>query len=82
MEGEPPTNIRLPVLLFTANYYLTDVTDVAHGPTQVIPGSHLFGAPPPAIYGGHKVGREDRVLSGMCWQCRYVQQSGVASWCT
>ena len=43
-HGEPPTNVRLPVLLFTANYYLTNVDTVAHGPTQVIPGSHLFGA--------------------------------------
>ena len=25
-HGDPPTNVRLPVLLFTANYYLTDVT--------------------------------------------------------
>ena len=46
-DGAPPTNIRLPVLLFTANYYLTDVERVEHGPTQVIPGSHLFGASPP-----------------------------------
>jgi hypothetical protein len=46
-HGEPPTNIRLPVLLFTANYYLTDVLTVENGPTQVIPGSHLFGASPP-----------------------------------
>lgn len=46
-HGEPPTNVHLPVLLFTANYYLTDVDTVAHGPTQVIPGSHLFGAAPP-----------------------------------
>ena len=46
-HGEPPTNVRLPVLLFTANYYLTDVEEVAHGPTQCIPGSHLFGANPP-----------------------------------
>ena len=45
-EGEPPTNIRLPVLLFTCNYYLTDVDTVENGPTQVIPGSHLFGASP------------------------------------
>ena len=41
-HGEPPTNIRLPVLLFTANYYLTDVTEIKHGGTEVIPGSHLF----------------------------------------
>ncbi len=46
-HGEPPTNIRLPVLLFTANYYLTDVETIEHGPTQVIPGSHLFGSAPP-----------------------------------
>jgi ectoine hydroxylase-related dioxygenase (phytanoyl-CoA dioxygenase family) len=42
-EGEAPKNVRLPVLFFTANYYLTDVTEVAHGSTEVIPGSHLFG---------------------------------------
>ena len=45
-HGEPPTNIRLPVLLFTANYYLTDVDTVEFGPTEVIPGSHLFGSSP------------------------------------
>lgn len=43
-HGEPPTNVRLPVLLFTANYYLTDVLEKANGATEVIPGSHLFGA--------------------------------------
>jgi len=44
--------VRLPVLFFTANYYLTDVTEPAHGGTEVIPGSHLFGAPcPPVIHG-------------------------------
>lgn len=42
-EGEPPRNVRLPVLFFTANYYLTDVDEIAHGGTEVIPGSHLFG---------------------------------------
>ncbi len=46
-DGQPPTNIRLPVLFFTANYYLTDVTEIAHGGTEVIPGSHLFGRPCP-----------------------------------
>ncbi len=46
-EGEPPKNVRLPVLLFTANYYLTDVTEIEHGGTEVVPGSHLFGASPP-----------------------------------
>jgi len=43
-EGEMPTNIRLPVLFFTANYYLTDVFEVANGGTETIPRSHLFGA--------------------------------------
>lgn len=47
LEGEPPKNVRLPVLLFTANYYLTDVPTPDYGPTQVIPGSHLFGASSP-----------------------------------
>lgn len=46
-HGEPPTNVRLPVLLFTANYYLTDVTEIENGGTEVIPGSHLFGKPCP-----------------------------------
>lgn len=43
-DGHAPTNVRLPVLLFTCNYYLTDVTELQHGPTQFVPGSHLFGA--------------------------------------
>lgn len=50
--GDPPTNVRLPVLFFTANYYLTDVTEKAHGGTETIPGSHLFGAPPPKLMEG------------------------------
>lgn len=53
-EGEPPTNVRLPVLFFTANYYLTDVTEPKHGGTEVIPGSHLFGAPCPRVMEGTK----------------------------
>ena len=53
-HGEPPTNIRLPVLLFTANYYLTDVPDESYGPGQFIPGSHLFGAPCPPVMEGTK----------------------------
>jgi hypothetical protein len=52
--GEPPTNVRLPVMLFTANYYLTDVEEGKFGPTEVIPGSHLFGASPPADMKGTK----------------------------
>ena len=51
-HGERPTNVRLPVLFFTANYYLTDVTEIAHGGTEVIPGSHLFGGSPPKVIEG------------------------------
>jgi ectoine hydroxylase-related dioxygenase (phytanoyl-CoA dioxygenase family) len=51
-HGEAPRNIRLPVLLFTANYYLTDVTTPEHGGTETIPGSHLFGAEPPTSMEG------------------------------
>src|SRR5205823_10235893 len=46
-DGRPPTNVRLPVMLFTANYYLTDVESIEYGPTQAIAGSHLLGAAPP-----------------------------------
>ena len=60
-DGEPPTNVRLPVLLFTANYYLTDVEEPKYGPTQVIPGSHLFGAVPPPVMEGTKW--EERIVS-------------------
>ena len=62
-EGEPPTNIRLPVLIFTCNYYLTDVDTVKHGPTQVIPGSHLFGGDPPNPIEG--TAHEDEVVSNL-----------------
>ena len=62
-EGEPPTNIRLPVLIFTCNYYLTDVETVEHGPTQVIPGSHLFGGDPPNPIEG--TAHEDEVVSNL-----------------
>ena len=58
-RGEPPTNIRLPVLWFTCNYYLTDVTERDHGGTEVIPASHLFGASPPDDLEGTEW--EDRV---------------------
>lgn len=51
-EGDPPKNVHLPVLFFTANYYLTDVTEVEHGSTECIPGSHLFGAPCPTDLSG------------------------------
>jgi ectoine hydroxylase-related dioxygenase (phytanoyl-CoA dioxygenase family) len=51
-EGEPPKNVRLPVLFFTANYYLTDVDEIKYGGTEVIPGSHLFGTVPPKVMEG------------------------------
>lgn len=60
-HGEPPTNVRLPVLLFTANYYLTDVPSVEYGPTQVIPGSHLYGGSPPPVMEGTKW--EEKIVS-------------------
>lgn len=46
-DGKPPTNVQLPVLWFSANYYLTDVESVEQGATQVIRGSHLLGRPCP-----------------------------------
>ena len=60
-DGEPPTNVKLPVLLFTCNYYLTDVTTLDQGPTQFVPGSHLFGAPPPDAIEGSRW--EDKVVN-------------------
>lgn len=65
-EGEAPTNIRLPVLLFTANYLLTDAPSVEYGPMQVVPGSHLFGRPCPPS------------LAGTPWEDRIVTTSGPA----
>lgn len=60
-EGDPPTNVRLPVLLFTANYVLTDVLEPEYGPMQLIPGSHLLGRRcPPRMEGS---GLEDRIVS-------------------
>lgn len=43
LDGNPITNIKLNVLAITCLYYLTDVLSVENGPTQFIPGSHLFG---------------------------------------
>ncbi|MBE8969044.1 phytanoyl-CoA dioxygenase family protein [Nostocales cyanobacterium LEGE 12452] len=59
LDGEPLTNIRLNVLAFTVNYYLTDVLSERSGPTQVIPGSHLFGK----FCNGDISGYEDRVYN-------------------
>ena len=79
-EGEPPTNVKLPVLLFTANYYLTDVTEIEHGGTEVIPGSHLFGASPPNPIEGTEWEENIRYNLGKAGRRCYVQQSGMAPW--
>lgn len=55
-HGEPPTNVRLPVLVFNASYYLTNVEQLEHGPTQFIRGSHLFGKLCPPFLNGAKYG--------------------------
>ena len=65
-HGEPPDNVHLPVLLFTCNYYLTDVDTVEHGPTQTVPRSHLFGAGPP------------NPVEGSAWEDRVVSNVGPA----
>lgn len=59
LDGKPLTNVRLNVLAFTVNYYLTDVLSEANGPTQVISGSHLFGK----FCNGDISGYEDKVYS-------------------
>lgn len=59
LDGQPLTNIRLNVLAFTVNYYLTDVLSPENGPTQVIPGSHLFGK----FCNGKIRGYEDKIHS-------------------
>ena len=66
-DGAPPANIHLPVLFFTANYYLTDVIEIEHGGTETIPGSHLFGASPPS-----------RQLDGTEWEDRIQYNLGPA----
>ncbi len=66
LEGEPPKNIRLPVLWFTANYYLTDVDEIEHGGTECIPRSHLFGARPP------------KSMEGTEWEDQVVYNLGKA----
>ncbi|MBA2482291.1 MAG: phytanoyl-CoA dioxygenase family protein [Planctomycetes bacterium] len=53
-HGEVPTNIRLPVLFFTANFYLTDVDAPTNGSMELVPGSHMNGVPCPADLRGTK----------------------------
>lgn len=59
LDGKPLTNVRLNVLAFTVNYYLTDVWSEQNGPTQVIPGSHLFGK----LCDGDISGYEEKIYS-------------------
>ncbi len=54
LDGQPITNVRLNVMTLTVNYYLTDVLQVENGPTQVIPGSHLFGRFCPSQIDGYE----------------------------
>lgn len=65
-DGKPPANVKLPVLVFTANYLLTDAPSVEYGPMQAVPGSHLFGASPP------------RDLAGTEWEDKIVTCAGGA----
>ena len=90
LDGEPLTNIRLNVLAFTVNYYLTDVLSERNGPTQVIPGSHLFGK----FCNGDISGYEDRVYnclgamdSAVCfnnqvWHQEYRNSSSITRYIT
>lgn len=48
--------IRMPVLWFTVQVALSDISDLAHGPTQYVPGSHYSGR--------HPVSQEDPVFEG------------------
>jgi ectoine hydroxylase-related dioxygenase (phytanoyl-CoA dioxygenase family) len=51
-HGDAPTNIHLPCLIMTCNYYLTDQETAEHGCGQVIPGSHRFGRQLPSDLAG------------------------------
>jgi ectoine hydroxylase-related dioxygenase (phytanoyl-CoA dioxygenase family) len=80
-EGEVPKNIHLPVLLFTANYYLTDVSYPEAGPTVVIPGSHRFGRQcpdEPAETPAHACGPAGSVVlfNNQTWHCSGFNSSG------
>ena len=61
LDGNPLTNIKLPVLAFTCLYYLTDLLSIENGPTQFIPGSHLFGK----HCNGNVSGLENNIVSAL-----------------
>lgn len=80
-HGERPTNIRLPVLLFTANYYLTDVSLPEDGPTVVVPGSHLFGKacpsePTEASFPACGPAGSVVLFNNQTWHCSGMNTSG------
>jgi ectoine hydroxylase-related dioxygenase (phytanoyl-CoA dioxygenase family) len=60
-DGKPPTNIHLPCLLMTCNYYLTDQETAQHCCGQVIPGSHKWGLQLPSELKGTQW--EDQIVS-------------------
>ena len=62
-EGEPPTNVKLPVLLFTANYYLTDVTEIDHWWNRSYSGFTSFWCLPSESDGRNTVGRKNPLQS-------------------
>ena len=78
-HGEPPTNIRLPVMLFTANYYLTDVDEVALRPAREVDPrlAPLRRSPPPEME-GTQWEKPRRLLPGPSRQRGDVQQPGLA----
>ena len=51
-DGEPPSNVRLPVLAVMASYHLNDLPSGEYGPTELLPGSHRFGGIPPKTLDG------------------------------
>ena len=61
LDGKP-ANIRLNVLAITCLYYLTDVLTIENGPTQYIPGSHLFGIP---CTDDNAKKHEDKAIAGL-----------------
>lgn len=48
--------MRMPVFWFTVQVALSDISDVSHGPTQYVPGSHYSGR--------HPVSQENPIFEG------------------
>lgn len=78
-HGTAPTNVRLAVLFFTCNYFLTDAESVEHGTTQLVPGSHLFGRRPPGAEASElPVGSGVKTLDGTEWSEKVFTACGPA----